>query len=176
MSTPTVNATVGNHALGGPGDDPKRQLLRHALATVAYRGGKAVRNAPTAFGEFHAGHGLRTPGQILAHVGDLFDWALSIATGQQKWHDSTPLPWEKEVDRCFAVLKRFDDFLASPEPVQASLEKLFQGPVADALTHIGQIAILRRLADSPVKPENYAVADIAAGRVGPEQSHPKREF
>jgi hypothetical protein len=181
MTTPTGNATVGNHTVGNAdldnaGHDPKRELLRHALATIAYRGGKAVRNAPAGFGGFNAGHGLRTPGQILAHAGDLFDWALSIAKGQQRWHDSTPLPWEKEVERFFASLKKFDDFLASSEPVQASLEKLFQGPVADALTHIGQIAILRRMADAPMKPENFAVADIAAGRVGPEQSQPKREF
>lgn len=173
MSTPTGNPDLGNHAQG---HDPKRELLRHAVATVAYRGGKAVRHAPAAFSEFNAGHGLRTPGQILAHVSDLFDWALSIAQGRQKWHDSAPLPWEQEVERFFAALQKFDDFLASPEPMQASPEKLFQGPIADALTHIGQIAILRRLAGAPTKAENYAVADIAAGRVGPEQAQPRREF
>jgi|ERR1700722_2102637 len=173
MSAPTGNPNLGNHALN---PDPKRELLRHAVSTVAYRGGKAVRNTPFGFGDFSGGHGLRTPGQILAHVGDLFDWALSIAMGQQKWEDSAPLPWDKEVHRFFSALKKFDDFLASPEPVHSSLEKLFQGPIADALTHIGQIAILRRMADAPMKSENYAVADIAAGRVGPEQAQPKREF
>jgi len=156
--------------------DPKRELLRHAVATVAYRGGKAVRNAPSGFAEFHAGEGLRTPGQILAHIGDLFDWALSIAMGQQKWHNSEPLPWEQEVERFFAALKKFDDFLASSEPVQASPEKIFQGPVADALTHIGQVAILRRLAGAPVKGENYYVAEIETGRVGADKAQPKREF
>ena len=88
-----------------PSSDPKRELLRHTLATLAYRGGKAVRNAPVEFADFHAGEGVRTPGQILAHMGDLFDWALSIAMGQQKWHDSRPLPWEREVERFFAALK-----------------------------------------------------------------------
>jgi len=156
--------------------DPKRELLRHALATLAYRGGKTVRNAPAGFAQFAGGEGLRTPGQILAHMGDLFDWALSMAEGQQKWQSSTPLPWDQEVARFFAALKRFDDFLASSEPVQAPFEKLFQGPVADALTHVGQIAILRRMACAPVKPENYFVADIQAGRVGADQSSPKREF
>jgi len=156
--------------------DPKRELLRHTLATVAYRGGKAVRNAPAGFAEFRAGEGLRTPGQILAHVSDLFDWALSIAMGQQKWHNSQPLPWEQGVERFFAALKKFDDFLASSEPVQAPLEKLYQGPIADALTHIGQISILRRMAGVPVKGENYYQAEIEAGRVGPEQSKPKLEF
>lgn len=156
--------------------DPKRELLRHAVATVAYRGGKAVRNAPNGFAGFQAGEGARTPGQILAHIGDLFDWALSIAMGQQAWHDSKPLAWEQEVERFFAALKKFDDYLASSEPVHAPIEKLFQGPVADALTHVGQIAILRRLATGPVKAENYYAAEIQAGRVGEDQAKPKREF
>lgn len=156
--------------------DPQRELLRHTLATLAYRGGKAVRNAPASFAGFHAAEGVRTPGQILAHVGDLLDWALSIAMGQQKWQDSKPLPWEQGVERFFTALKKFDDFLASHEAVQVPLEKLFQGPIADALTHVGQIAILRRIAGAPVKGENYYVADIAAGRVGADQAKPKREF
>src|SRR5271169_3117928 len=159
-----------------PSSDPKRVLLRHTLATLAYRGGKAVRNAPDRFAEFQAGEGVRTPGQILAHVGDLFDWGLSIAMGQQKWQDSKPLPWELEVERIFTALTKFDDFLASKEPVQFPFEKLFQGPVADALTHVGQIAILRRIARAPLKGENYYVADIEAGRVGDYQAKPEREF
>jgi hypothetical protein len=156
--------------------DSNCQLLRHTLATLAYRGGKAVRDAPTGFADFRAGQGLRTPGQILAHIGDLLDWALSIAKGQQKWQDSKPLPWEQEVERFFTALQKFDDFLASGEPARAPMEKLFQGPVADALTHVGQIAILRRMAGAPVKGENYYVAEIAVGRVGADQAKPKREF
>jgi hypothetical protein len=157
-------------------NDPKRELLRHTLATLAYRGGKAVRNAPAGFADFDGGEGLRTPGQILAHVGDLLDWALSIAIGQQKWQNSTPLGWKQEVTRFFTALKMFDDFLGSSEPVRAPLEKLFQGPIADALTHVGQIALLRRMAGAPVKGENYYVADIQMGCVGDDQSPPKREF
>lgn len=167
---------MSNPTHSKPAADPKRELLRHTLATLAYRGGKALRQAPEGFSEFQAGEGVRTPGQILAHVGDLFDWGLSIALGQQKWHDSKPLPWEQEVERFFTALKKFDAFLASSEPVHAPLEKLFQGPVADALTHVGQIAILRRIARAPVKGENYFVADIEAGRVGADQAKPKREF
>jgi hypothetical protein len=156
--------------------DPKRELLRHTVATVAYRGGKAVRNAPAGFADFQAGEGTRTPGQILAHIGDLFDWALSMAVGQQQWHNSDPLPWDREVERFFAAIKKFDDHLASGQPVHAPLEKLFQGPVADALTHVGQIGILRRLAHAPVKGENYYAAEIQSGRVGADQAEPKREF
>jgi hypothetical protein len=151
-------------------------MLRHTLATLAYRGGKAVRNAPATFADFQGGEGIRTPGQILAHIGDLMDWGLSIAKGQQKWQNSDPLPWSREVNRFFAALKAFDDFLASGQPLQAPVEKLFQGPIADALTHVGQINILRRLVSAPVRGENYFVADMAAGRVGPDQAAPKREF
>jgi hypothetical protein len=156
--------------------DAKRELLRHGLATVAYRGGKAVRNASQGFAEFHANDGVRAPGHILAHIGDLMDWAHSMAKGKHEWHDSKPLPWEKEVERFFAALKKFDDFLASSEPMQASAEKLLQGPIADALTHVGQIAILRRLAGEPVKAENYYKAEIVVGRVGADQAKPKLEF
>ena len=156
--------------------DPKRELLRHTLATLAYRGGKTVRNAPAGFADFPAGQGTRTPGEILAHVGDLLDWGLSIAKGQQTWKNSKPLPWDQEGKRFFAALEKFDGFLASDEPVQVPLEKLFQGPVADALTHVGQIAVLRRLAGAPVKGENYFVAEIETGRVGADQAKAKQEF
>jgi len=160
--------------------DPKRELLRHTVATVAYRGAKALRHAPAGFADFRAGagpsDGLRTPGQILAHIGDLYDWGLSIAIGQQKWRDSGPLPWDREVERFFAALKKFDDYLASSQPLHAAAEKLFQGPVADSLTHVGQISILRRIAGSPVKGENYYQANIESGHVGADQAPPKREF
>ncbi len=156
--------------------DPVRQFLRHTVATVAYRAGKALRGAPDSFSSFPVGDKTRTPAQILAHMGDLFDWALSIAQGNQIWRDSKPLPWKAEVERCFTAIKKFDDYLASAEPLHSSAEGLFQGPVADALNHIGQIAMLRRLAGCPIKGENYFKAEIAAGRVGLDQSAPRREF
>lgn len=152
----------------------ERALIRHTVATVAYRGGKTIRDAGPDFGEF-AGAG-KTPAQILAHIGDLFDWALRMAQGDKSWHDSQPLEWEPEKHRFFTSLKAFDAFLASEEPIQAPLEKLFQGPIADALTHVGQLAMLRRLAECPMKGENYFVAEVAAGRLGPEQAGPAREF
>lgn len=163
-------------AVESPLPDPARQLLRHTLATLAYRGGKAVRGAPDSFATSRASAGTRTPGQILAHICDLLDWALSIAQGQQKWHNSEPLAWPAEVARFFAALEAFDAYLASGEELHAKPEKLFQGPVADALTHVGQIAMLRRMAGDPVKGENYYVARITAGRMGAEQDAPIREF
>ena len=156
--------------------DTKREMLRHTLATLAYRGGKAVRRVPEGFEGFEAGAGLRTPAQILAHVGDLLDWALSMARGEQRWHNSTPLAWDEEVARFFRRLEEFDAYLASDAPLGVTAEGLFQGPVADALTHVGQIALLRRMAGAPVRGENYFVAEIVAGRVGAEQATPRREF
>jgi hypothetical protein len=109
-------------------------------------------------------------------MGDLFDWALHLADGKHVWRNSKPLPWEREVERFFAGLRAFDRRLASGEPLGFSAEKLFQGPVADALTHTGQIALLRRMAGAPVRGENYFRARIAAGSVGAEQEAPVVEF
>jgi len=153
-----------------------RQLLRHTVATVAYRGGKALRGAPESFAKFKAGDTSRTPEQILAHIGDLYDWALSCAKGKQAWHDSKPLPWRQEVQRFHAALQGFDDYLVSDSPLGFPAEKIFQGAIADSLTHIGQIAMLRRLAGCPIRGENYFRAEIAAGRVGEEQAPPAQEF
>jgi hypothetical protein len=153
-----------------------RELLRHSLATVAYRAGKVIRDAPQGYVDFSAGEECRTPLQLLAHISDLFDWALSMAKGKPTWNDAKPQSWPDEVQRFFDSLKRFDDYLASSEPMHAPAEKLFQGPLADALTHVGQLAILRRLAGVPIRGENYYRADIAKGRVGREQPPAKLEF
>jgi hypothetical protein len=118
----------------------------------------------------------RTPAHILAHMGDLFDWALSMARGQQTWNNSTPLAWDAEVARFFETLDRFDAYLAGDEPLHVPCGRLFQGPVADALTHTGQLTMLRRIAGSPIKGENYAQADIVAGRVTASQAAARREF
>ena len=156
--------------------DDKRALLRHTVATVAYRGGKAVRDAPASFAAYSPDGSPRTAAKILAHIGDLFDWALSQAKGAEAWNDSTPLAWHDEVARFFASLQRFDDFLASDVALAVPPERLFQGAVADALTHVGQLAMLRRLGGLKIKGENYSRAEIVAGRVGTEQSVPRREF
>ncbi|MBZ5664022.1 MAG: hypothetical protein LAO30_05410 [Acidobacteriia bacterium] len=153
-----------------------RPLLRHTLSTLAYRGAKALRDAGPKFADYGAPDTSRTPAKILAHMGDLMDWALSMVDGSRQWHDSTPLAWDKECERFFAALKKFDDYLASEKPLQAPVEKLFQGPIADALTHVGQIAMLRRMAGVPMKGENYFVAEVTVGRIGPDQASPRKEF
>lgn len=156
--------------------DPTRQFLRHTIATLAYRGGKVLRDAPSNFASMQVSATSRTPAEILAHTGDLLDWALSQATGHERWNDSTPLPWDQEVERFHSGLDALDAYLASDEALGHPCERIFQGPIADALTHVGQLAMLRRLAGEPVRGENYAVADIAAGRVGPQQSAGRMEF
>lgn len=153
-----------------------RSVLRHTVATLAYRGAKAVRGAPESFGDFRAAETSRTPRQILAHIGDLLAWALVTAQGRSSWHDSAPLAWKQEIDRFYRALADFDDYLASKEQLHVTAEKLFQGPIADALTHVGQITMLRRLAGVPIRGENYLVAEITNGRVGPDQAAPRREF
>ena len=152
----------------------KRELLRHTLATLAYRLSRAIDGAPDSFASFD-GCG-RQPAQILAHMGDLFDWALSIAQGSQRWHNSTPLAWPEEKARFFAALRAFDACLASDAPLHAPAEALFQGPIADALTHTGQLAMMRRLSGSKIPGENYFVAQIAAGQVGAAQPKPVKTF
>ena len=156
--------------------DEARALLRHTVATVAYRGGKAVRGAPASFAGYSGDGSARTALAILAHLGDLYDWALTQAKGAEAWHDSTPLAWDAEVERFFAALERFDAYLASGAPLAAPPGQLFQGAIADSLTHIGQLAILRRMSGARMKSENYSRAEIVAGRVGNEQTAPKREF
>jgi hypothetical protein len=156
--------------------DEKREFLRHVLATLAYRGGKTLRSAPVEFADYGGPETTQTPRKILAHMGDLLDWALSISSGKEEWRDSAPLTWEEEINRFFASTKALDDYLASGRPLEISIERLFQGPIADALTHVGQIAMLRRMAGSPMRGENYFVADVKAGRVGADQAVPRREF
>src|SRR5213594_30205 len=155
--------------------DDKRSFLRHTVATVAYRGGKAVRGAPASFATYSPDGSPRTAAKILAHIGDLFDWALSQARGAEAWTDSMPLDWDREVERVFTSLQRFDEYLASDAPLAVPPERMFQGAIADALTHVGQLAMLRRLAGAKIKGENYARADIQAGRVGSDQIAPRRE-
>ncbi len=156
--------------------DEKTALLRHTVATLAYRGGKALRGAPPEFAEFSPSAGTRTPGAILAHIGDLLDWALAMANGRKDWNNSPPAAWDAGTARFFAALEALDARLASAEPPAVPPEKLFQGPIADALTHVGQIAMLRRMAGCPIRGENYFIAEVAAGRVGSQQAPPRVEF
>jgi hypothetical protein len=151
------------------------QFLRHTLATLAYRSEKVLHGAPPEFGAFNVGPTTRTPSEILRHLCDLLEWALSQARGQEKWPDSSSGAWDDDVQRFFATLRTLDEQLAE-SPLNCPWTRLFQGPIADALTHVGQLALLRRLAGSAIRGENYFKAEIMTGHVGPNQPAPRREF
>jgi len=160
------------------GDPTTRLFLRHTLATLAYRAGKTVRGTPEAFGQFRVTPESRSPVEILAHMGDLLDWVLRMVKGAPSWTTATPQAWDHEIARFFAALKALDDHLASGAPIQWEPGRVFQGGLADALTHTGQLAMLRRLSGYKMKGESYARADVEIGRVGLEQTpaDPKNEF
>jgi hypothetical protein len=159
-----------------PIDPSALHFLRHSLATLSYRAGKAVRGAPAEFSNVRASESTRTAGVILAHMGDLMEWAQTYAREQWVWREQAPGKWDDDVGRFFSGLTALDAALVKSPPTIATAEKLFQGPIADALTHTGQITVLRRIAGSPVRGENYSQADIRAGIVGQEHPAPKREF
>ena len=148
--------------------DLKREVLRHLVATVAYRGSLAVSDAPDGFATFRAHETTRTPGELLAHMGDLFEGSLQLVQGNLVHLASAPRPWKEEVARFFSAVNAVDAYLASEEALACPVEKLVQGPVGDALTHVGQIVMLRRMAGSPIRSEGYFTAEIVAGEINAE--------
>lgn len=151
-------------------------LLRHLVATIAYRAGKSVRNAPAGYGHFELSPESRTPLRILSHMGDVLSWARGIVDSDPEWSASSAETWSEEVERFFRLLEDLDSALANVSGGEFPALQLLQGPLADTLTHIGQLAMLRRLAGAPVRGENYFEAEIVAGRVGPEQTPSTHEF
>jgi len=153
-----------------------RELLRHAVAVIAYRGGKPLRGAPASFATYEASAGGNTPLFLVAHLADLMEWALTHVKGTPRWPSGKPTTWDAEVARFYAALAALDVCLASDEPIRCDVGRLMAGPIADSINHIGQLMMLRRMAGSAVYGENYFVADIVTGRVGPEQSPPVKPF
>jgi hypothetical protein len=150
--------------------------VRHLAATLAYRAAKVLRDTPPGFGAATFGPAARRPVQIVAHLGDLMAWAVTLARGEQVWKAEGSEDWDAEVTRFFDGLAALDRELAAGASFAGSLDKLIQGPLADALTHVGQLAMLRGMAGAAVRPESYARAEVVAGRVGPDQAPPGREF
>jgi len=138
------------------------------VATVAYRGGIAVVDAPESFASFRAHEMTRTPGEIFAHIGDLLEGSLYLLKGEIAYLTSTPLPWKEDVKRFFTAVKALDVYLASDAPLACPVEKLVQGPIGDALTHVGQIVLLRRMSGNPIRSPAYFTAEIVAGEVNEE--------
>jgi hypothetical protein len=151
-------------------------MLRRIVATLAYRAAKVLRDAPPQFASMQASPATRRPSHIVAHMGDLMTWALSIARGGSVWKPEGGDDWAVEVRRFFDGLSALDAELASDGPFEGSAERMIQGPLADALTHVGQLTMLRGMLGVPVKPESYASAEIVVGRVGLDQAAPRREF
>jgi hypothetical protein len=159
-----------------PGDDSARAVLRHLAATLAYRATKVLADVPADFATFSVAQNTRQPVRILAHMADLMAWGVSLAEGGYTWKAEGSDDWQLEVERFFTGLAAIDRILAGEGPFAGSTAQLLQGPFADALTHVGQLALLRGLAGVPVRPESYARAEIVAGRVGREQAAPRVEF
>jgi hypothetical protein len=153
-----------------------RDLLRHSLAVLAYRAGKPLRSAPPSFATFSTGAGAWTPVGLVAHLADLMEWALTIVQGAQRYQEGKPGAWDVEVQRFWRALAAFDAWLAAEKPIDGGCERLLAGPIADALTHTGQLAMLRRMAGVPIQAESYYVAEIKSGQVGPEQPPPVKPF
>lgn len=143
----------------------KRELLRHLLATLAFRCGIAIADAPESFTGFRAGEATRTAGEILAHLCDLIQGSLYLFKGEFVYLQSTPQLWEEDVPRFFIAVRALDSYLASEQPLAQPIEKILQGPIADALTHVGQIVMLRRLAGKPIREESYFTVEIVAGEI-----------
>ena len=176
MTQPT--STGGTPATFTPAADPSatRAALRHVLATLAYRVAKVLRDAPPELATFSLTPHTRQPVYIVAHMGDLLDWGIEMVRGRYHWSANGSDDWDAEVARLFARLRTLDDLVATPGPLGFSAEMLIQGPLADAITHVGQLALLRGAMGAPVRAESYARAEIVAGRVGREQAAPKAEF
>jgi hypothetical protein len=156
--------------------DPSRVVLRQLAATLAYRAAKVLRDAPPGFAGQAFGGATRQPVRIVAHMADLMAWGVSMTAGSTEWKAEGGDDWATEVERFFSGLAALDAAIAADGPFTGSIDKLIQGPFADALTHVGQLSMLRGMAGAPVRPESYARATIVAGRVGIDQAPPGFEF
>ncbi len=151
--------------------DPKRTVVRHFLAALAYRTQKALRGAPENFPDFRAVESVRTPHELIWHMSGVLGYARTFFIGGV-WQPEL-LPFDDEVRRFHQLLQDLDEHLSGGKTLNGiSVEQLLQGPLSDAMTHAGQLAMLRRFAGSPVPSENFVFADVSTETLGPEQSLP----
>jgi hypothetical protein len=151
--------------------DNKRALLRHFLAAIAYRTQKALRDAPPSFGSFEAGSQVRTPADLVRHMTSVLGYARTFFVGGR--YQADPLgDLSAEIARFHAMLADLRHHLDATELRGTTEERLLQGPLSDAMTHAGQLAMLRRLAGSPIPPENFIEAAVDPANVSPSQPAP----
>ena len=149
----------------------KRDMIRHFLASIADHATKALKNAPVNYPQLDIGKGVKTPRQILHHITGVLSYAHSV----YEHYDTTYFdqkPWDDEVKHFYETLSKLDKSFQEKSPREVSEEQILQGPLSDAMAHIGQLLMLRRLADSSIPSENFIYADIKKGLVGPDQPDP----
>ena len=152
----------------------KRDLLSHYLAALAYRTQKALKGAPEDYSDFRAQSGVRTPHEIVFHMTNVIGYARTFYLGG-KWRPDKLPSFEDEVRRFHEILESMRDIIQTKDlPDKITYEQLLQGPFSDAMTHAGQLALLRRLHGKPVPPENFVYADINPDNVGPHQPAPDK--
>lgn len=160
----------------GAMQDGRREFLRHTVATLAYRAEKVLRDVPEGFSALRMAPATRSPLELVAHLGDLVEWGERTVRGEMRWAAVPERDWEAAVGRFFAGLAALDRAIVEAAPSALPAERVFQGPIADALWHVGQLALLRGVAGAPLRPESYARASITAGRVGRDQAATRVEF
>ena len=144
-------------------------LLRHFLAAIAYRTAKALRDAPAPYEEFQPGHRARTPRQLVRHMSGVLSYAIGLLS-EPRGVLTDCATYSAEADRFFDTLRELGDLVRrTANLADTTAEQLLQGPLADAMAHAGQLALLRRLSGSPIPPENFFVAAIDADRLGQDQ-------
>lgn len=152
-----------------------KELVRHFLAVLAYRAQKSLRSCPVNFAEFTAGSGIRTPHELVRHMNGVLHYALMVLRSNDLDYrgNLATLTWPEEISRFHDTLHHIDEELTGDKTVDEELLKpVLQGPLADAMTHVGQLGLLRRMSGSPVQAEHFLKANIETGRVGMEQSEP----
>lgn len=141
------------------------RVLRQLVATIAFRASRSLHDAPATLANVRLGEGGMTARELLHHMTNVMSFALATVSATERLrHD--PLGWEQEIDRFYSLLSQVDAKLAEGAVMDPGMDlKLVQGPLADALTHIGQLHAMRRMAGFPVDPTNYIKADVAIGRI-----------
>jgi hypothetical protein len=150
----------------------RHELVRHFVATLAYRTQKALRDAPEGFEHFRTGNGARTPWEILCHMTSVLGYARAQFIGDDFEVDCCD-DWPEEIRRFHDMLHDLSEIMESQrDPTDVDLTRILQGPLADAMTHVGQLAMLRRLAGHPVEPENFMRARIDGSNTSVHQPMP----